>query len=165
MILPVHLKRSLTLQCKKGTKISNWMAAICSGQIIKVIQNEVVFVFYKETLGVHMVKSLSFSECIICEVSIQNGKDYVDVVYRSPSKDLCIEYPPSYEGLVWDYNRANIEGIKEFIEPVNREVMFNKKSVHRQVSIFNETLMNIFSNFTPNNLVTFADRDPSILDE
>ena len=38
--------------------------------------------------------------------------------------------------------------------------MFNKESVHKQVSIFNEILMNIFSNFTPNKLVTFDDRDP-----
>ena len=38
--------------------------------------------------------------------------------------------------------------------------MFNNKSVHKQVSIFNEILTNIFSNFTPNKLVTFDDRDP-----
>ena len=36
-----------------------------------------------------MVKSLSFSECIICEVSIQNYKGYVGVVYRSPNQDIC----------------------------------------------------------------------------
>ena len=38
--------------------------------------------------------------------------------------------------------------------------MFSNKSVHRQISIFNETLMNIFSSFTPNKLVTFDDGDP-----
>ena len=43
--------------------------------------------------------------------------------------------------------------------------MFNNKSVHKQVSIFNETLMNIFSNFTPNKLVTFDDSDPSWMNE
>ena len=65
-----------------------------------------------------------------------------------------------HECLVWDYKRANVEGIKKSIESVNWEVMFNNKSVHKQVSIFNEILMNIFSNFTPNKLVTFDDRDP-----
>ena len=74
--------------------------------------------------------------------------------------NLNIEYPPPYERLVWDYNRANVEGIKKSIESVNWEMMFNNKSVHKQVSIFNEILMNIFSNFTPNKLVTFDDRDP-----
>ena len=38
--------------------------------------------------------------------------------------------------------------------------MFIYKSIHKQVSIFNETLMNIFSNFTSNKLVTFEDREP-----
>ena len=38
--------------------------------------------------------------------------------------------------------------------------MFNNKNVPKQVSIFNETLMNIFSNFTPNKLVTLDDKDP-----
>ena len=38
--------------------------------------------------------------------------------------------------------------------------MFNNIIVHKQVSIFNESLMNIFSNFTPKELVTFDDRDP-----
>ena len=31
--------------------------------------------------------------------------------------------------------------------------------LYKQISIFNETLRNIFSNFTPNKLVTFDDRD------
>ena len=74
--------------------------------------------------------------------------------------NLYIEYLPPYERLVWHYNRGNVEGIKKPIEPVNWEVMFNNKSVHKQVSIFNKILMNIFSNFTPNKLDTFDDRDP-----
>ena len=46
-----------------------------------------VCIFYKETLGVCIIKLLSFSECIICEVSIQNSKGHVSVAYRSPSQD------------------------------------------------------------------------------
>ena len=37
--------------------------------------------------------------------------------------------------------------------------MFNNKSVQKQVSIFNEILMNLFSNFTPYKLVIFDDSD------
>ena len=40
-------------------------------------------IFYKETLVVCMVKSSSLSECVICQVSIQNSKGYVGVVYGS----------------------------------------------------------------------------------
>ena len=73
--------------------------------------------------------------------------------------NLSIEYPPPYEHLVWDYNRANVEGIKKSIESVNWELMFSNRSVHKQVSIFNETLLNIFSNFNLNKLVTFDERN------
>ena len=47
-----------------------------------------VCILYKETLGVRIVKSLSFNKCIICEVSIQNSKGYVSVVYRSLSQNI-----------------------------------------------------------------------------
>ena len=52
MILSVYPKRSLILQCKKGTKTSSWLATICSGQIIQVMQNEVVFVSFTKKLQV-----------------------------------------------------------------------------------------------------------------
>ena len=56
-------------------------------------------------------------------------------------------------------NKANVECIKKSIESVNWELIFSNKSVDKQVSIFSETLVNIFSNFTPDKLVTFDDRD------
>ena len=37
--------------------------------------------------------------------------------------------------------------------------MFSCKNVHQQVYIFNKTIINIFSNFIPNKLVTFDDKD------
>ena len=57
-------------------------------------------------------------------------------------------------------NKANVECIKKSIESVNWELIFSNKSVDKQVSIFSETLVNIFSNFTPDKLLTFDDRDP-----
>ena len=79
--------------------------------------------------------------------------------------NISIEYPPPYEHLVWDYNRANVEGIKKSIESVNWELMFSNRSVHKQVSIFNETLLNIFSNFNLNKLVTFDERNPDCMND
>ena len=60
---------------------------------------------------------------------------------------LNIKYTLLYHRLVWDYKRASVESIKRSIELVNWETLFRNKTVHKQVSIFNETLMNIFSNF------------------
>ena len=50
--------------------------------------------------------------------------------------------------------------VLDTIELVNWETLLHNKTVHKQVSIFNETLMNIFSNLIPNKYVTFNDRDP-----
>ena len=46
-----------------------------------------VCIFYKETLALHIVNSLNFNECIVCEVSIQNSKGYIVVIYRSASQN------------------------------------------------------------------------------
>ena len=43
--------------------------------------------------------------------------------------------------------------------------MFSNKSAHKQVSIFNETSMNIFPNFVPNKLVTFDNKDAPWMNE
>ena len=72
--------------------------------------------------------------------------------------NLNIEYPPPYERLVWDYRKADIESILNSVISVNWETLFNNKTVNKQVSIFNETIMKILSNFVPNKLVTYDDR-------
>ena len=69
-------------------------------------------------------------------------------------------YPPPFEQLVWNYKKTNIESIEKSFESVNWKTLFNNKTVNKQVSIFNETINNIFSNFVPNKLVTFDDNDP-----
>ena len=88
MILSVYPKRPSTPQCKRRTKASKWTATTCSERIIqRNSKRGGVYIFCKEILGARIIKSLRFSECIICEVSIQNSKGYVGVVYRSPSQD------------------------------------------------------------------------------
>ena len=69
----------------------------------------------------------------------------------------------SYERLVWDYKKANIDLIILVIKNFNWENEFNGKDINSQVELFNETLMNIFSNFLPNQIKTFRDHDPPLL--
>ena len=71
-----------------------------------------------------------------------------------------IEYPPLYELLVWDYEKANIGSTQKALKQINWRLLFSNKSVHQQVKILNNTLMNVFSNFTPNKSVIFNDKDP-----
>ena len=44
-----------------------------------------VCIYYKESLGVRLLKLSNISQCIVCEVFLQNCKGYIGVVYRSPS--------------------------------------------------------------------------------
>ena len=43
-----------------------------------------VCIYYEESLAVRIVNITSLTECLVCEVTIQNKKGYVAVVYRSP---------------------------------------------------------------------------------
>ena len=46
-----------------------------------------VCIYHKESLGVRLVKLSNLTQCIVCEVFLQNCKGYIGVVYRSPSQD------------------------------------------------------------------------------
>ena len=44
-----------------------------------------ICIYYKESLAVRILNIISLTECLVCEVTIQNKKGYVGVVYRFPS--------------------------------------------------------------------------------
>ena len=44
-------------------------------------------------------------------------------------------------------------------------MLFDKKDVNNQVKILNYTITNNFFNFVPNNILTFDDRDPPLMNE
>ena len=78
--------------------------------------------------------------------------------------DLKIIHSPPHTRLVWDFKRANIS-IRKAIKIADWRFMFLNKNVHKQVSIFNNTLMNIFTNCIPNTYITIDDRDPPWMNE
>ena len=45
-----------------------------------------VCIYYKESLAVHLVDITYLPECLVCEVTLQNKKGHVAVIYRSPSQ-------------------------------------------------------------------------------
>ena len=61
---------------------------------------------------------------------------------------------------MWNHKKANTESIRKSLESVNWKTLFNNKTVKKQIPIFNETIINISSNFVPNKLVTFDGSDP-----
>ena len=74
--------------------------------------------------------------------------------------NLFIEHPPPYERQVWDYKHADTSSIKKLFKQVNWTQLFQNNNVNEQVSILNSIILNIFSNFVPNKILTFDDRDP-----
>ena len=78
--------------------------------------------------------------------------------------NLIIKYPPSYERQVWDYKHTETNPIKKSLNQVNWNQVFQNKNVNEQVAILNNIILNIFSNFVPNKILTFDDRDPPMDD-
>ena len=74
--------------------------------------------------------------------------------------DLRIFYPPPYERNVWHYKQANTELIRRAIDNFNWNRALDNISPNRQVSIFNDTILNKISNFIPHETIICDDRDP-----
>ena len=53
-------------------------------------------------------------------------------------------YSPPYKRLVWHYQQPNTDLIKRAIELFDWEKSLSKHEVNKQVSVFNETIINIF---------------------
>ena len=83
VILSAYEKPSLTEQFQKEIKVFTYMVTTYLGQTIQIILNKEVLASTTKIL----VKLLSLSQCVICEISLQNCKGCIGVVYRSPSQD------------------------------------------------------------------------------
>ena len=75
--------------------------------------------------------------------------------------NLMISYPPPYSREVWHYREANTDLIKRAISNFNWEKAAYNTSVNKKVSIFNETILNVLSNYIPHETLTCDDKDPA----
>ena len=83
----------------------------------------------------------------------------------SPEINVKLYYPPLYKWLVWGYEKANIDAINLAIKSFNQKKVLNSKDIDSQVKLFNEIVMDIFSNFIPIKKKTFRDSDPPRMNE
>ena len=68
-----------------------------------------VCINYRKSLAVQLVKTNYLSQCLLCEVSINNKKGYVAVLYRSPSQN-SLEFDNfilNFEKMLSDINSSN----------------------------------------------------------
>ena len=74
--------------------------------------------------------------------------------------NLMISYPPPYSGEVWHYSEVNTDLIRRAISNFNWVKAFYNANVNKKVSIFNETILNILSNYIPHVTLICDDRHP-----
>ena len=74
--------------------------------------------------------------------------------------NLMIFYPPPYSREVWHYREANTDLIRRAISNFNWEKAFYSTNVTKKVSIFNETILNVLSNYVPHETLTCDDKNP-----
>ena len=70
-----------------------------------------------------------------------------------------------YERQVWDYKHSDPSSVKKSLNQVNWNQLFQNKNVNKQVAILNNIILDIFSNFVPNEIFTFDDREPPWMTE
>ena len=69
-------------------------------------------------------------------------------------------YPPPYKRLVWHYQETNRDLLKQATELFDWEKSLSNLEVNKEVSVFNETIINIFENFIPYKTITRNNKDP-----
>ena len=76
--------------------------------------------------------------------------------------NLQCQPPPPFKRHVWHYTRANLAGLQQSATQFDWDSPLDLRSPspEDQVNFFDETIMNIASNFIPNNEKTFTPRDP-----
>ena len=74
--------------------------------------------------------------------------------------NLEVIYPPPYAREVWPYQDSNVDLIRRSINEFDWDRAFANKHVDEKVLIFNKTVLNIFSNFIPHEVIVCDDKDP-----
>ena len=80
-------------------------------------------------------------------------------------QSLTIFYLPPYKRLVWHYQQANTDHIKQPIELIFWQKSISNIDVNKQVSAFNETIMKVFENFIPHETITCNNKDPPCMNK
>ena len=73
--------------------------------------------------------------------------------------NLKVFYPPPYERHIWHYEHANTDLISKAMEGFDWNNSFSNKDVNEKASILTKTVLNIMSNYIPNEIITIDDKD------
>ena len=71
-----------------------------------------------------------------------------------------VHFPPPFERVIWHCNRASADLIKISIEQFYWTKSVSNLGLSEKVELFNEALLNIFSNFIPHEPIKVKSKDP-----
>ena len=69
------------------------------------------------------------------------------------------DFPPAYKRKIWDFSRANHHAIKLATNSIDWDTVFEPLDIDGRVSFLTEAILNIFSNFVPNKIITIRSKD------
>ena len=75
--------------------------------------------------------------------------------------DLKVFFPPPYERAVWHFSQVNSDYIKKAVDLFGWESARTDLDVNDQVSVFNDIIKNIMSNFVSTDIIICDDRNIS----
>ena len=119
----------------------------------------------------HIMRDTTNPTCIDLIVTDQPNlvldsgvRDSLDVTVKHKIVFCKINFkippPPKYSRKFWHFNRAREQSIKAAVSRYPWEISLGKLNPNRQVDILNETILNIMSNFVPNEVKTISPREP-----
>ena len=73
--------------------------------------------------------------------------------------NLKVHYPAPYRRKIWDYKNADINKIHESLSQINWNRHLNNKDPNEQIRFLNDCIINTFSNYCPNKVITCHDKD------
>ena len=140
---------------QEGLKIENLLSQFSLSKVINeptdISQNFNSFVDLLFTNQHNLVTNSGIHSSFHCNCHHQ-------IIYRK--FNLNIFYPPPYERHIWHYKHANAGMISKTIQGFDWDKSFLDKSTDEKASILTKAVLNIMSNFIPNEMLTIYDRDP-----
>ena len=145
-----------------NAKLSNWnfddrdtpegveIEALPSSYGLSQILSELTHILPNSTFCIDLL--FTNQPNMISEISVYSlhTNCHNQIIYAKIS--FKIFYPAPYERQIWP-------GIKQSVEYLDLERIFQGLSIRKQVEVFNDYILNIFKNYIPNEILTVNDKD------
>ena len=73
--------------------------------------------------------------------------------------NLQVQYPPPYQRHIWNFAKPKKEATLSALKNADRNHLLTNKTVHQQVNLLNDIILNVFENSVSNKFITCDGRD------